>query len=242
MANVSGSRSNEFPGNRLSLYHGATVRIRIRSSDREFEVSKKLLSKDSAYFRAMFEGNFAEKEQPLVTLKEVKGVVSEQSFEAFMQWIYMRKTQFDSKTPTDQISATIELVRLADMCNVTGMEHEMAQYIKGILVANPDPRRCPTSGLPHLNNNTHCLTSQHIISATFLPQGHPVRGILAAASVEEYLRSANHKFKKETHEHPTFGADLLQEVRLALNGANQEQWFTTFKDPINGLVMILNLI
>ncbi|KAL4860661.1 hypothetical protein BDV12DRAFT_94060 [Aspergillus spectabilis] len=87
----------------------------------------------------MFEGNFAEAKQ-VATLEEVEGVVSVRSLEALIQWLYLRRIQFDCEGPEDQISATIELVRLADMCNITGMESQMAQYIKAILVANPDPR------------------------------------------------------------------------------------------------------
>ncbi|CAG7972785.1 unnamed protein product [Penicillium salamii] len=237
MANGSKLSSKEFAASRLPLYHGTTVRIRIGSSDHEFKVSKDLLCKESAYFRAMFKGNFPEKEQQSVTMESVEGVVSVQSFEALMQWFYMHKIHFDSKIPGDQISAVIELIRLADMCNITGMDTEMAQYIKDILVANPDPRNSRTYHIA--DSNTHCLTSQHIISATFLPQGHPVRRILAAASVEGYLRTGNYKFRKETHEHPAFGADLLHEVRLALNGSRQEKRYTIIRDPISGLDITL---
>lgn len=185
----------------------------------------------------MLEGNFAEKEQQSVTMESVEGVVSVQSFEALMQWFYMHKIHFDSKIPGDQISAVIELIRLAYMCNITGMDTEMAQYIKDILVANPDPRNSRTYHIA--DSNTHCLTSQHIISATLLPQGHPVRRVLAAASVEGYLRTGNYKFRKETHEHPAFGADLLHEVRLALNGSRQEKRYTIIRDPISGLDITL---
>lgn len=186
----------------------------------------------------MFEGNFAEGEQQVATLEEVEGVVSVRSFEALIQWIYLRKVQFDSKGPEDQISATIELVRLADMCSITGMETQMAQYIKDILVANPDPRS-KGSLVRHVDTNTYCLTRQHILSATFLPHGHLVRGILAAASVEGYLRDGNYKFVPETHGHPTFGADLLQEVRSTLHGIKSTQWEITFEDPISGMYMRL---
>ncbi|CAG8111081.1 unnamed protein product [Penicillium nalgiovense] len=239
MADVSGSSAKEFAASLLPLYRGPTVRVQIESSDHEFEVSKQLLCKESTYFRAMFEGNFAEEQQQLATMKEVEGVVSVRSFEALMQWLYIRRVHFDSKAPGDQVSAAIELARLADMCNITGVGHEMARYIKDILVANPDPRN-NDSLVRHVNTNTYCLTGQNIISATSLPQGHPVRGILAAASVEGYLRDGNYKFVKETHEHPTFGADLLQEVRSTLNGLKVAQWKTTFEDPISGMNMGFN--
>lgn len=223
----------------LPLYHGPTVKIQINSSDREFEVSKQLLCKESTYFRAMFGGNFAEGEQQLAKLNEMEGVISVRGFEALIQWLYIRRIHFDSKEPGDQVSAAIELVRLADMCNMTGMEFEVAQYIKNILASNPDPRS-KGSLVRHVDTNTYCLTRQHIISATFLPHGHLVRGILAAASVEGYLRDGSYKFVPETHEHPTFGADLLQEVRSTLHGIKSTQWETTFEDPISGMYMRLN--
>jgi hypothetical protein len=155
-----------------------------------------------------------------------------------VQWIYLRRIQFDCEGPEDQISAAIELVRLADMCNITGMESQMARYIKDVLVCNPDPR-CDGSFLRHIDTNTYCLTRQHIIWATFLPPGHLVSRILAAASVEGYLRDENYKFVQETHEYPTFGADLLQEVKSTLNRIESATRKTTFEDPISGKRVII---
>lgn len=43
----------------------------------------------------------------------------------------------------------------------------------------------------HVNINSYCLTPQHIVSATFLPQGHAVHRILAAASDEGHLQDTN---------------------------------------------------
>ncbi|CAG8177605.1 unnamed protein product, partial [Penicillium salamii] len=225
----------------LPRYHCPTVKIQISSSDHEYEISKYLLCKDSTYFTAMFEGNFAEGEQQVATLEEVEGVVSVRSFEALIQWIYLRKVQFDSKGPEDQISATIELVRLADMCSITGMETQMAQYIKDILVANPDPR-CDDLFLRPIDTNTYCITRQHITWATSLPPGHSVRRILAAASVEGYLRDENYKFVQLTQEHPTFGSDLLQEVRSTIGQLQSTQRKSTFEDPISGVRMSINSV
>ncbi|CRL30973.1 BTB/POZ fold [Penicillium camemberti] len=222
MTELSKASAKEFAATLLPRYHCPTVKIQISSSDHEYEISKYLLCKDSTYFTAMFEGNFAEGEQQVATLEEVEGVVSVRSFEALIQWIYLRKVQFDSKGPEDQISATIELVRLADMCSITGMETQMAQYIKDILVANPDPR-CDDLFLRPIDTNTYCITRQHITWATSLPPGHSVRRILAAASVEGYLRDENYKFVQLTQEHPTFGSDLLQEVRSTIEPPTNTQ-------------------
>ena len=47
------------------------------------------------------------------------------------------------------------------------------------------------------------------IKLTFLPDGHPVRSILAPATVGGYLRQNGHKLLKETQEVPNFSADLF---------------------------------
>jgi hypothetical protein len=82
------------------------------------------------------------------------------------------------------------LVRIADMCSVTGIESMTAERIKAIIIANPAPKTgeviySPPG--PSVLINTYCLTSEHITSAANLPDGHPVRYILAAAAVEGYL-------------------------------------------------------
>ncbi|KAJ5902884.1 hypothetical protein N7495_003412 [Penicillium taxi] len=237
MTNLDEAGAHEFAATFLPLYHHPTVKIRISSSDYEYEISKYLLCKDSTYFTAMFEGNFVEREQQVASLEEVEGVVSVRSFEALIQWLYMCRVQFDSEDPEDQISTIIELVRFADMCNITGMESQMAQYIKDILVASPkDENLCR-----HIDTNTYYLTRQHIIWATFLPPGHLVRRTLAAASVEGYLRGEDYKFEQETHEYPSFGADLLQEVRSILDGLNVIYGEVTLEDPISGTKISINL-
>ena len=184
----------------------------------------------------MFENEFKEGQKQTATLEEIEGVVSARSLEALLQWLYLRTVKFDLEVPEDQISAAIELARFADMCIVTGLESQMARYIKKILIANPKPSFFTGR---HVNINSYCLTPQHIISATFLPQGHAVRRTLAAASVEGYLRDENYKFRQETQEYPTFGADVLEEVRKTLNGLTLAQWEATFEDPLSGSRMKL---
>ncbi|KAJ5628274.1 hypothetical protein N7490_010502 [Penicillium lividum] len=239
MINLPEASAKEFAVTLLPLYRHPTVKIQISSSDHKYEISKYLLCKDSTYFTAMFEGNFAEGEQQVATLQELEGVVSVQSFEALIQWLYLRRIQFDCEGPEDQISAAIEFVRLADMCHIVGIESQMARYIKDILIANPDPRNNDFLER-HIDTNTYYLTRQHIIWASFLPPGHSVRRVLAAASVEGYLRGANYKFVQETQEHPTFGADLLQEVRSTLGGLKVSKRVTSLEDPISGTEISIN--
>jgi hypothetical protein len=136
------------------------------------------------------------------------------SFEALIQWLYLGRVVLVSSTSAETLSTIIEFARLADMCGVTGMESELAQRIKDIIV-NLLPRP-PLKGFPHGSNNTRHLTSRHIASAASLPAKHPVRGMIARASVEGLLSSENHQFAEKTQKHPKFGADLLLEVRVVL--------------------------
>jgi hypothetical protein len=163
----------------------------------------------------MFEGNFKEGEKQSTTLDEIDGVVSTQSFQMLVQWVCLGRVVFGKSPLMETIAAVIEFVRIADMCSVIGMESLMAEHIKATIIANPglklpvDPKRDP-------NTNTHSLSSQHIASAAYLPDGHPVRRMLATASVEGYLRHDNHKFLKESQEVPSFSVDLLTAVKATL--------------------------
>jgi hypothetical protein len=127
-----------------------------------------------------FENEFKEGQEQKAALDKVEGVVSAQSLEALLQWLYLGTVKFDLEIPKDQVSAAIELARFADMCQITGLESEMARYIKDILIANPEPG--PFTGR-RVDVITYYLEPWHIISATLLPEGHSVRQILARVSV-----------------------------------------------------------
>ena len=177
--------------------------------------------------------------QPTAILEKIEGIVSAQSLEALLQWLYLRIVRFDVEDPEDRVTAAIELARLADMCKVNGLEAQMARYIRKTLIANPNPES--NHFWRHADTNTFCLTSQHISSASFLPPHHPVRRVLAAASVEGYLRDQNHKFAPETLQYPSFGADLLREVSIALDGLKSASK-VAFEDPVSGSRVELNSI
>lgn len=180
----------------------------------------------------MFESEFIEGQTKTVDMKEIEDIVSPRSMEALLQWLWHRRVRFDNR-PGDQISAAIELCRLADMCNIKGLGAEMALSIKNVLIANrdADPKMNPKQWI---NLNTRWITENHINSASFLPRGHAVRRILAAASVEGFIQGPNYKFSNQAREHPTFAADLLEEVRCALTSVSQIQGTPYVKDPITG--------
>jgi hypothetical protein len=185
----------------------------------------------------MFTSGFREGQEQTAILEEVEGVVTARALEALLQWIYLRRVKFDRAPPGEQISAAIELARFADMCTVTGLESQMARQIKEILKANPEP--APFIGR-YVDKNTYCLTTEHIKSAICFPEGHAVRHVLAAASVEGYLRDKNHKFEEEVQVYPTFGADVLQEVRKALDTLKVVDYEATVEDPISGRRVTIN--
>jgi hypothetical protein len=151
-----------------------------------------------------------------------------------VQWICLGRGVFGELALEEAITPAIEFARLADMCGVTGIESLIAEHIKATIVANPAPEDSSFYMYRRPDTNTHCLTSQHIISAVALREGHSVRGILADAAVEGYLREDNCKFLKETLEVPEFSVDLLKAVRATLGSLTYDEYKITFKDPISG--------
>jgi hypothetical protein len=210
----------------LPLYHGPTIKIRIKTGNTEITVSRDLLCAESSVFTKMFKnGHFKESQEQVLDLEEMDDVISTRALEALLQWLYRGIIRFNIESPEEHISAAMELVRFADMYEIDGLEGEMAKYVKEILVS-ADP---PYYGD---DQNTYFLKSDHIISALNLPCGHAVRRLLAATSVEGYLRSDEYKFAGLTQEYASFGADLLQEVQLALHGLRRSD--VSLEDPIHG--------
>ncbi|TVY26289.1 hypothetical protein LHYA1_G005796 [Lachnellula hyalina] len=206
---------NDFATLLLSLYSGPQVTIRIGSESHEYKLPKALLCKQSSYFEAMFEGPF----------KEGK------DFEVLVQWICLGRVVFRECAPDIDITTAIEFARLADMCCITGIESMMAEHIKAVILTNPAPEDRQYEGWRAPDTHAHCLTSEHIISAVALPEGHPVRAILAAATVEGYLGQRMYKFEKEASSVPEFAFDLLKALRTTTETIRGKP--TTFEDPIS---------
>jgi hypothetical protein len=220
----------------LPLYSGPCVKVRIGSgpTSHEYELSRAILCKKSPYFAATFEGGFQEGQYQSTTLVEEEGVVSQRSFGMLVQWLYIGRIRFSEPTPTESITAIMEFVRLADMCEVTGMETQMAELIKNIILANPAPEDRSIAEGRHPDINTSCIVGQHITSAALLPKGHPVRRILVIAAVEGYIRRNKHKFVKEICESPDFAVDLFLEIKETLKTVASRGSKTTFQDPFSG--------
>jgi hypothetical protein len=109
-------------------------------------------------------------------------------------------------TLTDSVSTVVEFVRIADWCDVTGMESIMAEQVKAIILANPAPISAD------LDSNTYCLNSSYIISAANLPDGHPVRRVLGVAAAGAFFQEDNHMSSKEVREVASFISDLLEAI------------------------------
>jgi hypothetical protein len=151
-----------------------------------------------------------------------------------VQWLYLGRVVCSESTPEERITATIEFVRLADLCEVTGMETLMAEHIKAIILANPPPENTEFGHGRDPDTNTYSLAGQHITSAALLPDGHPIRKVLAIAAVEGYIRRDKHKFLKEIRETPNFAVDLLLEVKETLKTVSSGEPNLTFKEPFSG--------
>ncbi|KAJ5721103.1 uncharacterized protein N7483_009037 [Penicillium malachiteum] len=222
----------------LHLYHGPLVKLRLNPSNREFTVSKDLLCAESKILAVMFEeGRFKESQQMEANLNEEEHIVSVRSVEALIQWIYIRVVKFDVEDPGENITAAMELVRLADLYFITGLETEMAQYIKKIIIANPGPKRTGTSKSKYdtlSERDTHWLNAEHIISATYLRPDHPVRQTLAAACVAGFIQHYPGKFHKLTDDYPSFRADLARQVVPVMKISSLLPSYRTFEDPISG--------
>ncbi|KAJ5380879.1 uncharacterized protein N7496_003307 [Penicillium cataractarum] len=245
----------------LPLCHGPFVKIRIKSEDVEYTVSKPLLCKESSYFSTILDGKSTtvedkplngkgrptkEEEKPttgeeqVVTLENIEGIVSRRSIECLLQWLYSRKIGFNPGNPEEKVSTAIKVARLAEMCSIVGLDTLVVQYIKSTLAAS-------VGGQPRANATdrvlkTHVLTREHIFAAGYLRRGHPVRRVVAAASVEGFFLDANYKFVKEDREHPTFAADLLAEVRWALQSLSCKGGCATVTDPLDGEIIKIGYV
>ncbi|PYH87896.1 hypothetical protein BO71DRAFT_340026, partial [Aspergillus ellipticus CBS 707.79] len=198
----------------LPLYSGPEVEIRIGNGP-VFRVSEKLFSNKSTYFRSMFGGSFVESATHSAVMSEIEGCVSVNSFRLLVQWIYIGRVEFEVlRSPEAMISRAIEFARLASMCDVRGVERHAADRIVEVIKQFPAPNT--SFGVRSPNANTFHLTHQHIEWATQLPKGHPVRGVLAAASVEGYMRQKEFRFYDEVTSNGSFAMDVLEELRNVL--------------------------
>jgi hypothetical protein len=187
----------------------------------------------------MFDGAFLEGKEDIANLDELEGVVSVRSFKLLIQWLYVGRVIAGKATPGEEIETMVEFARLADFCQVDGLEELVAERIKALILENPAPRDYSFAESRHPDTNTYCITSQAILWGSFLPDDHAVRKILAMAVVEGYLRSSKkHKFAKEAREVLNFANDVMDAVKVALGTLKSGEYgLVQFNDPITGMVL-----
>lgn len=168
----------------LPLYQGPSVKLRIQPSDKEYIISKRLLCAESPVFSNMFDGEFLESQQQTATLEETDDDVSARSLEALFQWLYRRIVSFGIEDPIEHISAALELARLADKYDISGLETTMAEYIRNIIISNPHPQS--HNSWRHVDSNTYYL---HMIILP--PQPCCLEGILSEMYLLLHLLKAS---------------------------------------------------
>ncbi|GAQ43781.1 hypothetical protein AtubIFM55763_003883 [Aspergillus tubingensis] len=200
----------------VPLCPGPYVTIQVGNNGAKYKVSRPLLCRHSSYFRAMFDSCFKEGNEQAVTMHKIRGVVTERSLLMLLQWLYLNRIEFPSQIQGRCINAYIEMARLADMWRITGMEQLLADKIKAII----------TSSIPRVNlscaggenGKVRLLTSSHIKSASMLFKGHPVRSLIAEASVGPFILMDNFKFARELRENANYAGDLLDELKDLIKG------------------------
>ncbi|KAL4789655.1 hypothetical protein BDV19DRAFT_394864 [Aspergillus venezuelensis] len=219
MTSVCDVSSDEFIKSCLPLFDGPTVMITV--GEVTHQVPRALLCRHSPYFLGMFEGKFEETRSCEGVLEEKEGIVSAHSVSMFLHWLYTGHTNLVGGTAPESISAYIEFARFGDMVGIDNLGSHAAMHIEKIIV-NHAP-----SEHQYAERNCYHLSSDHLYQASFLPEGHSVRTILAKACVENYLSGDDFKFNQEAQDWPEIGADLLRELRPVLmemkyNGAYTE--------------------
>ena len=155
----------------------------------------------------MFQGSFCESKDQTATLEAVDGVISEQSFEGLLQWLFLGRVTFGHTDPGQLITAFIELARLADMCGIIEPRDYLARRVKEVIAMNDEGT---TFSL------TRDITSEHISSAGELPEGHPLFRVLCMASVREVLAAQTCKLANESSLCLGYAAGVLEEVMITL--------------------------
>lgn len=166
----------------------------------------------------------------------MKDIVSVLSFQAFVRWLYQRTIELDIEDPEKRISAAMELARLGDMYKIHRLEQDTAYYIRQILLSYLDPDKDEVPHWRYPEANTVYLNHDHIVSATLLPPGNPVRTLLVEACVDGFLRVPNHKFSKEIMEYPSFGVEILQVLGRLVHEPRDDDEMFYFADPISKIL------
>lgn len=136
--------------------------------------------------------------------------------------IDQRKVVLDSRTIEDEIMALIDLARLADHCEIYGLEEDLSAKIKQILLESIQERGNP-DGISTI------LRASHFSAASQLPFGHPVRRVMAAAAVPAFIRCEPFYLCSEVTSTPSLALDLLEQLQPILRNCRSN---TSYEDPL----------
>lgn len=139
----------------------------------------------------MLNNECLESQQQTVIPEEAVDDFSVRNIETLFQWKYQRTLKFGIKNQGEHTSAAMELARPADKHDMSGLKTTIAERIRNIITPNPHPQN--NHAWQNVDSNTYDVEHDHIVSATLLPPVHPVRRILAAASVEGFLQNTRHE-------------------------------------------------
>ena len=219
----------------LPLFNGPRVKLRLVPSGSEYEVALDLIREKSLYFANMFQDCFIEGAEGEATLEEIDGVVSPRSIEGLLEWMYREKIILKSTDLQDQLSEGLELLRMADMCDVYGMEQVFTDHMQNFL-RNVD-----------LKERLKAILPQHIESVSLLPRSHPFRPVMAKVLALSVIE--NKKLSLSVSKYPSICADILGELRTIFHSASvtstrgkrMQNVFVTYRDPIScGSIRIHN--
>jgi hypothetical protein len=128
----------------------ATIKVGTGSDQQSFHVHRELLSFYSQYFRAAFNGDFAEAESGVVELETEDPAV----FASFVAWLYTRKIrtdQIDTKNSTEYFLSIVKLWIFADRRQIPLLMNEMIDTLQQVAL---EVKLLPTSSFQEVYKNT----------------------------------------------------------------------------------------
>lgn len=189
-----------------------------------FYVAERLLHDKSRFFATQLEERRRDGQKPQVVLYDNAEYVSRNSVACLLQWLYQEKVVLDSTTIADPIMAVIDLARLANQCEIYGLEEDLGEKIKRILLDSIQERAIP-------DEIAASLHASHVSAAAQLPFGHPVRRVMAAATVPAFIGSEPFYLWNELTSTPSLAVDLLEQLQPILRNCRSS---TSYEDPLTG--------
>ncbi|KAJ5823905.1 hypothetical protein N7447_006245 [Penicillium robsamsonii] len=211
MPNLQNYSPADFANFFLPRLHGPLVNIRINPSGKEYTVSRDIFVSRSSYFARMLGGDFVEGKEQTASIEELDDVLSVQSFEIILP---------TCSTSEAQIAQHLE----ETLNHGTGQK---ANFDEG------SSDKSSAGSEEDLNAHICCLTSEDIRSVVNLHVDHPVRSVVAQASIRGFFSRRNCLFAEEIRQIPGFAADLLVAIRQVLRLRQDRSSEFYIRNPAN---------